>query len=285
MALSNGTHKQTGNPTEILRNPANNTQQKVPAKVEQIQGHGRDPSRSNDNIRTAALMTAAATATAQSSGTPQEQQEAARLALLSMLGRKGPPATATATAAAASPAATAFHAAAAAAVPVSMPTVSQESGLEKGQTKVPHPQSKGALDGNKLMTLLSKPVAQPTVSTVSSAGSEGKRHDTGDLSALLKGQLNISGNNTVNTTPIIAPTPTSVPLYAPVPLASTSQGLPTILSDSVLNPVYFPIISPLSPIMMNPATAMRTRREAVAKAQLEEMERKENASKETAPEV
>ena len=283
MALSNGTHKQIGNPTEILRNPANNTQQKVPAKVEQIQGHGRDPSRSNDNIRTAALMTAAATATAQSSGTPQEQQEAARLALLSMLGRKGPPATATA--AAASPAATTSPAAAAAAVPVSMPTVSQESGLEKGQTKVPHPQSKGALDGNKLMTLLSKPVAQPTVSTVSSAGSEGKRHDTGDLSALLKGQLNISGNNTVNTTPIIAPTPTSVPLHAPVPLASIGQGLPTILSDSVLNPVYFPIISPLSPIMMNPATAMRTRREAVAKAQLEEMERKENASKETAPEV
>ena len=197
-----------------------------------------------------------------------------------MLGRKGPPATA---AAAASPAAAA--AAAAAAVPVSMPTVSQESGLEKGQTKVPHPQSKGALDGNKLMTLLSKPVAQPTVSTVSSAGSEGKRHDTGDLSALLKGQLNISGNNTVNTTPIIAPTSTSVPLYAPVPLASIGQDLPTILSDSVLNPVYFPIISPLTPIMMNPATAMRTRREAVAKAQLEEMERKENASKETTPEV
>ena len=269
-------------PTEILRNPVHNTSPTVHAKVELIPGHGRDSSRSQDNIRTAALMTAAASSSAQSSGTPQEQQEAARLALLSMLGRKGPTPT---------PSLTTTAASASVSAPVSAPapvrTVSKESGIEKGQPKVMNPQSKGALDGNKLMTLLSASVTQPTVSTVSSAGSEGKRQDAGDLSALLKGQLNISGNNAVKTTNIIALTPTIDPLPIAVPLSIPVPLVPTVQdpSDTGLNSKYFPILSALPLQMMNPATAMRTRREAVAKAQLEEMERKENASKESAPEV
>ena len=278
-------------PTEILRNPVHNTSQTVHAKVDPIPGHGRDSSRSQDNIRTAALMTAAASATAQSSGTPQEQQEAARLALLSMLGRKGstPTPSLTTTTASAASAATSASASVSTSVQVSVPTVSKESGPETGQTKGMNPQSKGALDGNKLMNLLSASVTQPTVSTVSSAGSEGKRQDAGDLSALLKGQLNISGNNTVKTTNITALTPTIDPLpvavpvsvSVPVPLVPTVQDPP----DTGLNSIYFPMLSSLPLQMMNPTTAMRTRREAVAKAQLEEMERKENALKESAPEV
>ena len=276
-------------PTEILRNPVHNTSPTVHAKVELIPGHGRDSSRSQDNIRTAALMTAAASATAQSSGTPQEQQEAARLALLSMLGRKGstPTPSLTTTTASAASAATSASASVSTSAQVSVPTVSKESGPETGQTKGMNPQSKGALDGNKLMNLLSASVTQPTVSTVSSAGSEGKRQDAGDLSALLKGQLNISGNNTVKTTnitaltPTIDPLPVAVPVSVPVPLVPTVQDP----SDTGLNSIYFPMLSSLPLQMMNPTTAMRTRREAVAKAQLEEMERKENASKESAPEV
>ena len=62
-----------------------------------------------------------------------------------------------------------------------------------------------------------------------------------------------------------------VPVY-PVPIPMMMPALP----------LYFPLPAPST---MNPALALRTRREAAAKAQLEELERKERASEATVPEV